>query len=106
MIWLIECHMKSTQKAIQARTAKSDDEEWNLYEIINEHPGSNIYQLSKLMAWTTGKTRGAVKRLEEEGLIKIEKTLKDGRAVDLVTPTHWQEFFTKEELEEFKIKEI
>lgn len=98
--------MKSTQKATQARTARSEDEEWDLYEIISEHPSSNIYELSKLMSWTTGKTRGAVKRLEAEGLIKIEKTIKDGRAVDLVTPTPWQDFLTPEELEEFRNMEI
>ncbi len=58
------------------------------------------------MGWSTGKTRGAVKRLEEEGLIKIEKSLRNGRAVDLVMATPWQEMLTPEELDEFKKMEI
>jgi hypothetical protein len=58
------------------------------------------------MGWSTGKTRGAVKRLEEEGLIKIEKTLRNGRAVGLVTATPWQEMLTPEELDEFKKMEV
>lgn len=88
------------------RTARAEDEEWDLYEKISEVPSSNVYELAKLMGWSTGKTRGAVKRLGEEGLIKIEKTIRSGRAVDLVRPTPWQEMMTPEELEEFKRMEI
>ena len=98
--------MRSIQRANLVRTARAEDEEWNLYEKISEMPNSSVYELAKLMSWTTGKTRGAVKRLEEEGLVKIEKTIRSGRAVDLITPTPWQEILTTEELEEFKRLEI
>ena len=98
--------MQSIQKATLVRTAKAEDDEWDLYEKISEAPNSNVYELAKRMGWSTGKTRGAVKRLEEEGLIKVEKALRNGRAVDLVTSTPWQEMLTPEELDEFKKMEI
>ena len=98
--------MQSIQKATLVRTAKAEDDEWDLYEKISEAPNLNVYELAKRMGWSTGKTRGAVKRLEEEGLIKIEKALRNGRAVGLVTATPWQEMLTPEELDEFKKMEV
>ncbi|MGV8089095.1 MAG: MarR family transcriptional regulator [Methanothrix sp.] len=98
--------MQSIQKATLVRTARAEDDEWDLYEKISEAPNLNVYELAKRMGWSTGKTRGAVKRLEEEGLIKIEKSLRNGRAVGLVTATPWEEILTPEELDEFKRMEI
>jgi DNA-binding MarR family transcriptional regulator len=98
--------MQSIQKATLVRTAKAEDDDWDLYEKIGEAPNLNVYELAKRMGWSTGKTRGAVKRLEQEGLIKIEKSLRNGRAVDLVTATPWQEMLTPEELDEFKKMEV
>jgi DNA-binding MarR family transcriptional regulator len=98
--------MRSVQKAAQVRTARAEDEEWDLYEKVSEMPNLSVYELAKLMSWTTGKTRGAVKRLEAEGLVRIEKTIRSGRAVDLVTPTPWQNMLAPDELEEFRQMEI
>jgi len=67
-------------KATLVRMAKAEDDEWALYEKISEIPNLNVYELAKQMGWSTGKTRGAVKRQEEEGLIKIEKSIRNGRA--------------------------
>lgn len=98
--------MQYTQKATTARKARSQDEEWDLYEKISEMPKLSVYELAKLMSWTTGKTRGAVKRLEAEGLVKMKKTIRGGRAVDQVTPIPWQDMLTLEELEDFRKMEI
>jgi DNA-binding MarR family transcriptional regulator len=84
----------------------AEDDEWDLYEKISEAPSLNVYELAKRMGWSTGKTRGAVKRLEEEGLIKIEKSIRNGRAVGLVTATPWQEMLTPKERDEFKKMEV
>jgi hypothetical protein len=46
------------------------------------------------------------KNTAQEGLIKIEKTIRGGRAVDLVESTPWQEMMTPEELDEFRQMEI
>lgn len=94
--------MQSIQKANLVRIARAEDEEWDLYEKIGETPSSSVYELAKLMGWSTGKTRGAVNRLADEGLIKVEKILRSGRAVDLVTPTPWQDMLTPEEIEALK----
>jgi DNA-binding MarR family transcriptional regulator len=92
---------------LEQEVAKAaEDDEWDLYEKISEAPSLNVYELAKRMGWSTGKTRGAVKRLEEEGLIKIEKSLRNGRAVGLVTATPWHEILTPEERDEFKKMEI
>ena len=45
----------------------------------------------------------SVKRLERDGLIKVEKDIRNGRSVSIVTYKKWQDFFTIEELEEMKI---
>jgi hypothetical protein len=45
--------MRSIQKATQVRTARAEDEEWDLYEKISEAPNSSVYELAKLMTWTT-----------------------------------------------------
>jgi len=73
-----------------------------LYQLIDKHPGQSIYALSKLIGWSTGKVYASVKRLAEDGLVRIEKSVRDGRSVLLVKPLEWQEFFTAEELEELK----
>ncbi|MCK9406613.1 MAG: winged helix-turn-helix domain-containing protein [Dehalococcoidales bacterium] len=49
--------MKSTVKAT----------DWQLYEKINEIPGSSEYELAKALDWTPGKVNGAIKRLERDG---------------------------------------
>jgi hypothetical protein len=43
-----------------------------------------------------------VKRLEEDGLVKVDKAIRNGRSVSIVTYRKWQEFFTEEELEEMQ----
>jgi DNA-binding MarR family transcriptional regulator len=77
--------------AVEAVKRKGEDTDWTLY-----------HALSKAIGWSTGKVYASVKRLTEDGLVRIEKSMKDGRSVLLVRPLEWQEFFTPEDLEEFK----
>jgi predicted transcriptional regulator len=88
--------------AVEAVKRKGEDTDWTLYQLIDKHPGESIYALSKAIGWSTGKVYASVKRLTEDGLVRIEKSMKDGRSVLLVRPLEWQEFFTPEELEELK----
>ncbi len=74
--------------------------DYDLYEMISDHPESNGYQLAKLMGWTTGRTNSSIDRLEKKGLIKVEMIVRNGRLQKVVVPTPWQEFFTKDELAE------
>ncbi|MFX1592197.1 MAG: winged helix-turn-helix transcriptional regulator [Promethearchaeota archaeon] len=43
---------------------------YELYEIIDVHPGINIYELVGRVKWNIGQVRRAVKRLKKEGLVK------------------------------------
>lgn len=43
-----------------------------------------------------------MKRLIDDGLVSVEKAIRNGRSVSIVTYKKWQEFFTSEELEEMR----
>jgi predicted transcriptional regulator len=88
--------------AVDAVKRKGEDTDWTLYQLIDKHPGESIYALSKAIGWSTGKVYASVKRLAEDGLVRIEKSARGGRSVLLVRPLEWQEFFTAEELDELK----
>ena len=63
--------------------------------------GLSIYELAKSIGWSHGKVRSSIKRLERDGLVGVEKNIRNGRSVSVVTYKKWQEFFTiEEELEE------
>lgn len=91
-----------TKRATETRRERGAETDYDLYEMISDHSGSNGYQLAKLMGWTTGRTNSAIDRLEMKGLIKVEMVARDGRLRKVVTSKPWQEFFTKEELEEMR----
>ncbi len=55
------------------RNKKTISTEKKMYNTIAKNNGQNIKSLSCILGWSYGKTRGACKRLEEKGLIKIEK---------------------------------
>jgi len=88
--------------AVEAIKRKGADTDWILYQLIDKHPGESIYALSKVIGWSTGKVYASVKRLAEDGLVRIEKSMRRGRGVLIVKPLEWQEFFTPEELDELK----
>ncbi len=97
---------RNIQHAIEAVKEKGVDTDLELYDKIEAIPGNSIYQLAKEMGWTTGKTYTAARRLERAGMVHVEKAEKNGRAVLIVKPKAWHEYFTPEELEEFKRMEI
>ena len=43
-----------------------------------------------------------MKRLEGDGLVKVEKVIVNGRSASIVTYRRLQEFFTPEEMEEMQ----
>jgi DNA-binding MarR family transcriptional regulator len=95
-----------TAKATQKRRDLSGETYWKLYEKVDDNPGLSVYELAKLMNWTPGRVHGSVMRLVEKELMKTERATRGGRSVLLVVPKEWWEFFTPEELEEFKQMEI
>lgn len=77
-------------------------DDWTLYQLIDKHPGASMYALSKAIGWSTTKVYASVGRLAADGLVRIEKSMRDGRSALIASPREWQEFFTPEELDEIK----
>ena len=89
------------KEAIDARITEGLETDYELYKVINKHPGYSVYQLAKETGWSSGKVHGSVRRLEKEGLVRTTRTIKAGRAVLEVRSVPWEDYFTIEELKEF-----
>ena len=61
-----------------------------LYEVVNAREGLSIYELAKLVGWSTGKVHHIVKALEEDGLVRSEKIEEAGRLKKKVYPVDWE----------------
>jgi DNA-binding MarR family transcriptional regulator len=85
---------KTIHHAIKAVREKGAYTDLQLYNKIERMPGESVYALSKAMRWSTGKTYTAARRLEREGMIHIEKSVKNNREVLVVRPKAWQKYFT------------
>ena len=92
----------AVERARYARLERGGDTDYELYELISEHPGQGAHELSKLNGWSAGRTHSSILRLEKKGLVFVERTVQGGRAKLAVRPRPWQEFFTPEELEEMR----
>jgi len=99
-------HRRNIQHAIDAVKEKGVDTDLELYDKIEETPGENIYRLSQILGWSRGKTYTSARRLEKAGMVHVERSERNGRPVLVIRPRGWQEYFTQEELEEFKRMEI
>ncbi|MGV8175541.1 MAG: helix-turn-helix domain-containing protein [Methanothrix sp.] len=94
--------LSKTIQAVRKREELAEDVDWKLYKWIENHPGQNIYALAKSLGWSHGKVYSSVKRLEADGLVKVEKVIINGRSASIVTYRRLQEFFASEEIEEMQ----
>ena len=94
--------LSKTIQAVRKREELAEDVDWELYKWIEKHPSQNIYALAKSIGWSHGKVYSSVKRLETDGLVKVEKVIVNGRSASIVTYRRLEEFFTPEELEEMQ----
>jgi DNA-binding Lrp family transcriptional regulator len=94
--------LTKTIQAVRKREELAEDVDWELYKWIEGHPGLNIYALAKSIGWSHGKVYSSVKRLEDDGLVKIEKVIINGRSASIVTYRRWQDFLTPEDLGEIQ----
>lgn len=92
--------------ARDARIRVGLDTDYELYNVIDKSPECSIYELAKKTGWSSGKVYASVRRLERDGWVRTEKCQRDGRTVSKVKAVDWPEFFTHEELEEFKNMEF
>jgi len=98
--------MQAIKRAVQARIREGADTDYELYRVINQQPANSIYELAKITGWSTGKVRGSVMRLERDGYVCTERSIRNGKAVLRVSPVGWTEFFTEAELEAFREMEF
>ena len=56
-----------------------------VYNMVSRHPGESVYQYSRKLGVTPGRTRAAIRRLEEEGLVRTELT-QERRPKRIVIP--------------------
>jgi predicted transcriptional regulator len=67
-----------------------------LYEVVNTHGGLSIYELAKLVGWSTGKVYHIVKALEDDGLVRTERIEEGGRIKKKVYPVDWEKLLPED----------
>jgi DNA-binding Lrp family transcriptional regulator len=86
--------LKSLPKPYEIATEKrkliGEDTDRALLEVIKENPRLSLYELALEIDWKVGKVDGSVKRLLEEGLVKVECFIKNGRRVKLVSKADYK----------------
>lgn len=81
-----------TMRAIRKWRELAEDVDWELYKWIEGRPSLSIYELAKSIGWSHGKVYTSVKRLGRDGLVKVEKEIRNGRSVSIVAYKKWQDF--------------
>jgi predicted transcriptional regulator len=67
-----------------------------LYEVINAHEGLSVYELAKLVGWSTGKVYHIVKALDGDGLVQTEKLEEGGRIKKKIYPVDWEKLLPED----------
>jgi predicted transcriptional regulator len=67
-----------------------------LYEVVNAHEGLSVYELAKLVGWSTGKVYHIVKALEDDGLVRTEEIEESGRIKKKVYPVDWEKLLSED----------
>ena len=87
-------------KAKEGTSAQECEEfDYKLYGVICKKPGSGVYELAKVLGWSSDKVYRSIRRLVRDGWIMA---VRDGRSALKIMPVKWHEFLTPEEIEEFK----
>lgn len=81
---------KPYEKAAQKRKQIGTDTDKALLEVIRENPRLSLYELAEEIGWGVGKVDGSVKRLHEQGIVKVECFIKSGRRVKLISAVDYE----------------
>lgn len=60
---------------------------YQVYNAVSRSPGLSVYKYSKMLGFTHGRTHGAIKRLEEQGLVRTEIKSINPHPKRVVVPT-------------------
>jgi hypothetical protein len=87
-------------KAKEGTSAQECEEfDYKLYGVICKKPGSGVYELAKVLGWSSDKVYRSIRHLARDGWIMA---VRDGRSALKIMPVKWSDFLTPEEIEEFK----
>ena len=84
--------------ANQIRRKKAMENKWQLYEFINKTPNLTVYELSKKIEWSIGKTDYYIKKLIKDGLVLNSTEIIKGRLHNFYTPKKIKEMINWKEI--------
>jgi len=67
-----------------------------LYEFVNANRGLSIYDLSERLGWNAEEVYNLVKRLEEDGLIRINESEEEEKRKRKVYPVGWKDLLPED----------
>ena len=73
-----------------------------LYNFICNHEDCTIYEISKHLNWSTSKVTQSVKRWIAANMVREKEEVVSIRAIRVIVPLKWTEYFTEDELKEIK----
>ena len=75
---------------------KGEISEEYLYEFVNANRGLTIYEISEKLRWKAKEVHNMVKRLEEDGLIRINESEEDEELKRKVYPVGWKDLLPED----------
>jgi DNA-binding PadR family transcriptional regulator len=67
-----------------------------LYESINSNKGLSIYEISERLRWEAEEVYNTAKRLEENGLIRINESEEEDERKRKVYPVEWKDLLPED----------
>jgi DNA-binding MarR family transcriptional regulator len=75
---------------------KGEIAEEYLYEFVNANRGLSIYEISERLGWNAEEVHNLVKRLEEDGLIRINESEEGDEWKRKVYPVGWKDLLPED----------
>ncbi len=67
-----------------------------LYEFVNLNRGLSIYEISERLGWNVEEVHNLVKKLEEDGLIRINESEEEEKRKRKVYPVGWKDLLPED----------
>ncbi|GAH96036.1 unnamed protein product [marine sediment metagenome] len=75
---------------------KGDFAEECLYEFVNSDRGLSIYEISERLGWKAEEVYNMFKRLEEDGVIRINESEEEEKRKRKVYPVGWKDLLPED----------
>jgi|GEM_PF-721096 len=95
------------KQAIKERIRMGEEAQFRLLEFLEDNQGLNTYQIARKLRWSGGKVRYALKKLEENGLVRAEEAVEGGRKISKVFLVSWKDMLNweivRKDMDEMKV---